>query len=109
MSLPSLNSQLPFLALPDGSHLREEDFSYFHLLAPELLPESTVFGISCNRQIPSEMLKVKEKEVTRSTVQKAVVILANKVLPILFLNLRHSSRLGTNSPFLPHYEIVLDF
>lgn len=39
----------------------------------------TVFGISCNRQINSHELLNKGKEVTRSTVQKAIVILASKV------------------------------
>lgn len=35
-----------------------------------------MFGISCNRQIASDKLAVRGKEVTRSTVQKAVVVLA---------------------------------
>ncbi|ORY89037.1 transport protein Avl9-domain-containing protein [Leucosporidium creatinivorum] len=72
-----LNKNLPFLALPDGSHAREEDYSYFHLLNPSLAP-STIFGISCNRQIPAEELLNKDKSVTRSTVQKAIVVLASK-------------------------------
>lgn len=70
-----LCATLPFLALPDGSHLSDEDFCYFHLVAPSL-HNSTIFGISCNRQIASDKLAVRGKEVTRSTVQKAVVVLA---------------------------------
>lgn len=35
-------------------------------------PDSTVFGISCYRQIRAEKLKVITADVTRSTVQKAV-------------------------------------
>lgn len=92
-----LNRTLPFLALPDGAHMvrvwrlwvagreltcaglqREEDYSYFHLLLPSIAP-GTIFGISCNRQIPTSELKNKGKEVTRSTVQKAIVVLASKV------------------------------
>lgn len=98
-----LNKNLPFLALPDGAHAvrpppdlsssavnrslhpcdlvtqRDEDYSYFHLLVPTLAQDRTIFGISCNRQIPADQLLRKGKEVTRSTVQKAIVILASKV------------------------------
>lgn len=74
-----LTSSLPFCALPDGSHLSDEDFAHFHLHCPTLSKHSTVFGISCNRQIASEKLLVKGKDVTRSTVQKAVVVLARQV------------------------------
>ncbi|KAI0335696.1 hypothetical protein GY45DRAFT_1316388 [Cubamyces sp. BRFM 1775] len=68
---------LPFLALPDGAHLTTEDYSYFHLVPTSPNP-STIFGISCNRQISSAELLVKDADVTRSTVQKAVVVLASK-------------------------------
>ncbi|KAF7314639.1 UDENN domain-containing protein [Mycena kentingensis (nom. inval.)] len=68
---------LPFLALPDGAHLSAEDYSYFHLVPSGSKP-TTVFGISCNQQIASSALLVKLPDVTRSTVQKAVVVLASK-------------------------------
>ncbi|THH14534.1 hypothetical protein EW146_g5804 [Bondarzewia mesenterica] len=68
---------LPFLALPDGAHLTIEDYSYFHLVPSSPNP-STIFGISCNRQIATSTLLVKEPDMTRSTVQKAVVVLASK-------------------------------
>ncbi|KAI0712430.1 transport protein Avl9-domain-containing protein [Earliella scabrosa] len=68
---------LPFLALPDGAHLTTEDYSYFHLVPSSPNP-TTIFGISCNRQISSADLLVKGDDVTRSTVQKAVVVLASK-------------------------------
>ncbi|RDX53517.1 hypothetical protein OH76DRAFT_1399439 [Lentinus brumalis] len=68
---------LPFLALPDGAHLTTEDYSYFHLVPSSPNP-TTIFGISCNRQISSADLLVKGADVTRSTVQKAVVVLASK-------------------------------
>lgn len=42
------------------------------------LARSTIFGISCNRQIQSEQLLVRGKDVTRSTVQKALVVLASR-------------------------------
>lgn len=68
---------LPFLALPDGAHLSLEDYSYFHLV-PSTPNPSTIFGISCNRQIATSVLLVKDVDVTRSIVQKAVVVLASK-------------------------------
>ncbi|EIW81213.1 hypothetical protein CONPUDRAFT_56688 [Coniophora puteana RWD-64-598 SS2] len=68
---------LPFLALPDGAHLYEEDYSYFHLVPSSPNP-TTIFGISCNRQIAASALLIKDVDVTRSIVQKAVVVLASK-------------------------------
>ena len=56
----------------------DEDFCYFHLYCPKTLPGNTIFGISCNRQISSAALTKKGVEVTRSTVQKAVVVLARQ-------------------------------
>lgn len=116
-----LCASLPFLALPDGSHLvsveslfhcrcrtpqnivllprsdmpptspffrqSDEDFCYFHLIS-NALHTKTIFGISCNRQIASDKLNVRGKEVTRSTVQKAVVVLARDVSRLL----RHKRR-----------------
>lgn len=94
---------------------RDEDYTYFHLHLPNLLSATslsssstspststtandsvtrelneTVFGISCNRQINSTELLNKGAEITRSTVQKAIVILASKVrfsFPSLSLSL----------------------
>lgn len=57
------------------------DYSYFHLLC-DVSPTSTVFGISCNRQMASDEVQNKGKDVTRSTVQKAIVVLASKVARI---------------------------
>ncbi|KAJ7078547.1 transport protein Avl9-domain-containing protein [Mycena belliarum] len=68
---------LPFLALPDGAHLSAEDYSYFHMVPSGPNP-TTIFGISCNQQIAASALLVKMPDVTRSTVQKAVVVLASK-------------------------------
>ncbi|GAA5856609.1 hypothetical protein JCM8547_005889 [Rhodosporidiobolus lusitaniae] len=80
MNDDELMRNLPFLALPDGAHARDEDYSYFHLLLPSVSANTpqTIFGISCNRQISAEQLINKGKDVTRSTVQKAIVVLANK-------------------------------
>ncbi|BEJ15278.1 hypothetical protein CspHIS471_0410450 [Cutaneotrichosporon sp. HIS471] len=82
-----LSRLLPFLALPDGAHLSEEDYSYFHCaFNPKAGTEPntevpwgrTIFGISCNRQIAASDLLRKSSDVTRSMVQKAVVVLASQ-------------------------------
>ncbi|KAK7205664.1 transport protein Avl9-domain-containing protein [Myxozyma melibiosi] len=74
---------LPFQSLPDGSHSHEEDYSYFTLIYEPTPDEpdkekTTYFGISCNRQIRTTELVVKAADVTRSTVQKSVVVVARK-------------------------------
>ncbi|EDR01045.1 uncharacterized protein LACBIDRAFT_254960, partial [Laccaria bicolor S238N-H82] len=86
---------LPFLALPDGAHMSTEDYSYFHLVQPGPSP-TTIFGISCNQQIAASSLLVKGPDVTRSTVQKAVVVLASK--PV-FGPIREKLRVVTTALF----------
>ncbi|WVO21733.1 uncharacterized protein IAS62_003045 [Cryptococcus decagattii] len=86
----NLTKELPFLALPDGAHLSEEDYSYFHCTfspsndhsqqhnAETNIPTNqTLFGISCNRQLASSELHHRPSDVTRSMVQKAVVVIAS--------------------------------
>ena len=91
---------LPFQALPDGSHLFEETFSNFNLVYDFKSNTSiddlhdlnifqgdprnlkTVFGCSCVRQVKTSDLSQEErdrnKDITRSIVQKAVVIISRK-------------------------------
>ncbi|OXB36127.1 cytoplasmic protein [Cryptococcus neoformans] len=86
----NLSKELPFLALPDGAHLSEEDYSYFHCTfspsndnshqhnAETNIPTNqTLFGISCNRQLASAELHRRPSDVTRSMVQKAIVVIAS--------------------------------
>jgi hypothetical protein len=56
-----------------------EDFSYFTLLRPARgnLPATSLFGISCTRQMDASTLISRPADVTRSTVQKAVVVIAD--------------------------------
>lgn len=70
---------LPFMALSDGAHASTEDFSYFTLLRPARgnLPATSLFGISCTRQMDASALISRPADVTRSTVQKAVVVIAD--------------------------------
>lgn len=105
---------LPFQALPDGSHSFKETFIYFTLLYNERdkcsppngatdIPEdelkdcTTLFAISCSRQIRSDDLTYKEKDITRSTVQKAVVVISRQ--PI-FGQIKDKVSLVTNAFFL---------
>ncbi|KAI9651175.1 hypothetical protein NHQ30_001212 [Ciborinia camelliae] len=83
---------LPFMALSDGAHASKEDFSYFTLLRPARgnLPSTSLFGISCTRQLDASILLNRPADVTRSTVQKAVVVIADS--PQFFGMLRE--RLG---------------
>ncbi|CAK4031139.1 Late secretory pathway AVL9 [Lecanosticta acicola] len=73
---------IPYMALPDGAHQSEEEFSYFSLVhkarAGRDVQPSSVFGISCVHQIDSSQLLFRPEEVTRSAVQKAVVAITDK-------------------------------
>ncbi|RFU75066.1 lalv9 family [Trichoderma arundinaceum] len=90
---------LPFMALSDGAHASEEDFSYFTLLRPESAegPATSLFGISCTRQLDSTQLINRPADVTRSTVQKAVVVIADS--PQFFGMLRQRLSVVTQAWF----------
>ncbi|KAI9736110.1 MAG: late secretory pathway protein avl9 [Claussenomyces sp. TS43310] len=90
---------LPFMALSDGAHAATEDFSYFTLLRPAKgpLPATSLFGISCTRQMDASSLINRPAEVTRSTVQKAVVVVAES--PQFFGMLRERLSIVTSAWF----------
>ncbi|KAJ1984911.1 hypothetical protein H4R34_000362 [Dimargaris verticillata] len=80
-------ASLPFYALPEGAHNHTHDLSYFHLpttdpdpaTSSDAQPRTTaVFGLSCYRQVNSSHLKVRTSDITRTFVQKAVVLLLAK-------------------------------
>lgn len=96
---PDLFKNISFQALPDGSHLFEETYSNFNLIYDFETNSSiddlaglnnfkgdprnlkTLFGCSCIRQIKTTDLSAEElvnKEVTRSIVQKAIVVISRK-------------------------------
>ena len=56
-----------------------EDYSYFTLRREktDAHPATSLFGISCTRQLDSSQLINRPAEVTRSTVQKAVVVISD--------------------------------
>ncbi|OOG00804.1 hypothetical protein ASPCADRAFT_125815 [Aspergillus carbonarius ITEM 5010] len=72
-------SLLPFMALSDGAHMSTEEFSYFTVRRKETAtePATSLFGISCSRQIDANLLVYRPPDVTRSTVQKAVVVVTD--------------------------------
>ncbi|XP_038615518.1 LOW QUALITY PROTEIN: late secretory pathway protein AVL9 homolog [Tachyglossus aculeatus] len=74
-ALPEEWKYLPFLALPDGAHNYQEDTVFFHL-PPRNGSRTTVYGVSCYRQIEAKTLKVRQADVTRETVQKSVCVLS---------------------------------
>ncbi|EMP31548.1 Late secretory pathway protein AVL9 like protein, partial [Chelonia mydas] len=74
-SLPEEWKYLPFLALPDGAHNYQEDTVFFHL-PPRCGDRTTIYGVSCYRQIEAKALKVRQADVTRETVQKSVCVLS---------------------------------
>lgn len=90
---------LPFMALSDGAHVSTEDFSYFTLLRPAHndLPATSLFGISCTRQMDASALLNRPADVTRSTVQKAVVVIADS--PQFFGMLRERLSVVTKAWF----------
>ncbi|EED21587.1 Avl9 protein, putative [Talaromyces stipitatus ATCC 10500] len=92
-------SLLPFMALSDGAHASTEDFSYFTLRreATSTQKATSLFGISCTRQIPASSLIKRAPDVTRSTVQKAVVVVTDG--PRHFGTLREKLSMVTSAWF----------
>ncbi|OCL14171.1 cytoplasm protein [Glonium stellatum] len=90
---------LPFMALSDGAHASTEDFSYFtlrHEVTPDR-PATSLFGISCTRQLDANELINRPADVTRSTVQKAVVVISDS--PHHFGQLREKLSIVTTAWF----------
>lgn len=93
---------IPYMALPDGAHASSEEFSYFSLVykggseGRDVEPMS-VFGMACCHQIPSSELLFRPEDVTRSAVQKAVVVITDK--PQRFSALRERMSVVTRAWF----------
>lgn len=92
---------LPFQSLPDGSHSFEESVCYFTLLydrkqhrGPNPTPErdeeghiidssdfndvTTLFAVSCSRQVATADLEHAPEDATRSSIHKSIVVVARK-------------------------------
>ena len=96
-SPPTLSS--PRLEKLTRAPSSEEDFSYFTLLRPATptSPATSLFGISCTRQLDAAQLLNRPADVTRSTVQKAVVVIADS--PQAFGMLRERLSIVTKAWF----------
>ncbi|KAF2101229.1 hypothetical protein NA57DRAFT_72671 [Rhizodiscina lignyota] len=92
-------SLLPFMALSDGAHASVEEFSYFTLRREATADEkaTSLFGISCSRQLDASELINRPADVTRSTVQKAVVVIFGS--PQFFGQLREKLSIITRAWF----------
>lgn len=100
---------LPFQLLPDGAHQFEETFSTFTLLYDEqtraapldhqtdFSSVTTLFGCACIRQLSSDELVDRADDITRSTVQKSVVLISRYPITI---QLREKLSIITKSFFL---------
>lgn len=80
-----------------------EDFSYFtlrHEVTPDR-PATSLFGISCTRQMDANELINRPADVTRSTVQKAVVVITDS--PHHFGQLREKLLVVTTAWFAQRY------
>lgn len=63
---------LPMLALPEGAHITEAGYVYFHLRDSR----NFFHCVSCFRQIKADTLRNKEESISRTFVQKAVCVLS---------------------------------
>ena len=65
--------------MTDGRISSTEDFSYFTLRHEDVTngTATSLFGISCSRQMDANRLINRPADVTRSTVQKAIVVITD--------------------------------
>lgn len=86
-----------------------EEFSYFTLRRKETstTPATSLFGIACSRQLDSSLLINRPPEVTRSTVQKAVVVVTDS--PQRVGQLREKLSVVTSAWFAQRYVQRLRF
>ena len=76
-----------------------EEFSYFTLRkeATSSRPATSLFGVSCTRQLESASLINRPSDVTRSTVQKALVAISDR--PQQFAHLKEKLSVVTKAWF----------
>jgi len=80
VAVPPEWSMLPYISLPDGAHLVEQDAVYFNL--PEYRPEGneqdleskTLYCVANYRQMSITKLLHKTEDIKRPMIQKAVVV-----------------------------------
>jgi len=80
-----------------------EEFSYFTLRGRQTpnTTDTSLFGIACSRQLDSKLLLNRPPDVTRSTVQKAVVVVTDS--PQRVGQLREKLSVVTSAWFAQRY------
>jgi hypothetical protein len=108
--LPKAWKHLPSLALPDGSHNYTQDSCFFHLPPRAAYNnQTTVYGVSCYRQVAADTLAVKSKDVTRGSVQKSVVALSQMPLyNFLNANLEFAAEAFFKEDFV-NKDVLIEF
>lgn len=71
--LPPEWGQLAYFALPDGAHLKESDSSFFTLPNPKDL-DSTLFGVSVTKKVPTSSIKQPPKD-SEAEILKAICVI----------------------------------
>ena len=86
--------------MPDSSHNKMEDYNFFNFETLVKGKRRMLFGVSYFKQIKvTEDMKEKNKEITRSFMQKAIAVVS--YLPLFgYLKLRLS---GTTKAFFSDY------
>lgn len=94
-----MSAAAPLPRLPLTAPRATEDFSYFTLRHEQTAdsPATSLFGISCTRQLDADKLINRPADVTRSTVQKAVVVISDS--PQHFGHLREKLSVVTKAWF----------
>lgn len=73
---PAQWRHLASLAIPDGVHNNTRDCIFFNLPALDERETRPLSCVACFRQVCSDSLLVKTDDITRSTVQKSVVVMS---------------------------------
>jgi hypothetical protein len=107
---PVLDSELPFLALPETAHDAKDgvDYVYFSLL-PDGIDGHPLMCVSCYMHVDASIVH-NEKDVSRAAVQKAVVLIT--VLPFLSAlreRLTPAARAYCNQMDFTDRQILVDF
>lgn len=75
-AIESISEQIVHHAMPDSSHLRNEDCNFFNFQSDCLGKKRMLFGVSYFKQIKvTQHMKKNNLELTRSHVQKAIAII----------------------------------
>ncbi|PRP83499.1 late secretory pathway protein [Planoprotostelium fungivorum] len=75
IAVPQEWSMVPYIALPDGAHLVEQDAVFFNVPSIQE-PGKTLYGVASYRQMSITKLITVSEDIKRPMIQKAVVVLS---------------------------------